>query len=322
MPRPDLQGLSARVVVRVLGGVTAVLRALPSRWVLAAADRIGDAWYLFGPRARRVGFANLALAFGDDTPRSEHRRILRASLRQSVRSALLLLHASPLTRERLARWVDVPSEAETMFQNSSRGGSRGGVVVSAHVGNWELLLGLCDYFPGLPRVMFLVEPLSVPGLDRFVNSLRGTGGGAAALRRGGARALHSHVRAGGAAALLADRNVRRAHGGIWVPFFGLPARTTPLPAWLALRNDVALRVVLCLPTANGRYRIEVGEELNQGVDAPDERAALLAITTRVNRALEAAIRRHPGAWNWTLKRFKSRPERALGGYPAYSLWDP
>jgi lauroyl/myristoyl acyltransferase len=33
------------------------------------------------------------------------------------------------------------------------------------------------------------------------------------------------------------------------------------------------------------------------------------------------IRAHPTCWNWTLKRFKSRPDRELGPYPPYSLWD-
>lgn len=121
--------------------------------------------------------------------------------------------------------------------------------------------------------------------------------------------------------MLADRNVRGSEGGIWAPFLGLQARTTPLPGWLAVRNEVPVVPVLSLPQADGRYRLWVGPDVAEGVDTSDRDAAILEITTRVNRVLEAAIRAHPEIWNWTLKRFKSRPERELGPYPAYSRWN-
>jgi KDO2-lipid IV(A) lauroyltransferase len=233
-----------------------------------------------------------------------------------------MIHVSPMTPRRLARWVEVPPGMREALLESSRGARIGGVIVSGHLGNWELLLGANALFPGLPRIRYLAEDIAHPVFDRFLNGLRGSGGSDPARRKGGARSMQQHVAAGGAAGLLADRNVVRRLGGIWAPFLGLPARTTPLPAWLALRNDCHVRLITCLPGPDGRATLDVGPNLAEVPRTGDPERDIAAITGRVNAALEAVIRRHPEAWNWTLKRFKSRPERELGPYPPYSLWDP
>ena len=41
-----------------------------------------------------------------------------------------------------------------------------------------------------------------------------------------------------------------------------------------------------------------------------------------SRVVFLGYRSRPELWNWTLKRFKSRPQVELGDYPAYSLHDP
>ena len=57
------------------------------------------------------------------------------------------------------------------------------------------------------------------------------------------------------------------------------------------------------------------------VRSDDFDADVLEITTRLNRLVEDEARAHPEVWNWTIKRFKSRPTSEQGGYPAYSRWD-
>lgn len=304
-----------------LKGIAAVLRALPPSWILPLGDRLGTVLYALDRRGRRVGRQNLGVVFGDALTAGRRRKILLASFRNNVRSIALLLHASPMTRERMRAWVDVPEEVFTRARAIVADG-RGVVLVSGHVGAWELLLGLPTVFDDAPEMMFLAEAFWWDPLDRWLADLRSSGGGSSVLRQGGARALNSHLRRGGVAALLADRNFRRREGGLWAPFLGLQTRTTPLPAWLAIRNQVPLLPVFCLPGTEGRYRFWAGPDLTAGVDTGDRDAALREITTRINHVLETTIRAQPEIWNWTLKRFKSRPERELGPYPPYSLWDP
>ncbi len=51
------------------------------------------------------------------------------------------------------------------------------MIVSAHLGNWELMLGLAHIFEDIMPVMFLVEASFHPALNRFLADVRGTGGG-------------------------------------------------------------------------------------------------------------------------------------------------
>ncbi len=318
--RTLFQRLGDEALYRWLRGFAAIVGALPSRWAYPVVNTLGSFLYAVDRRGRRVGRQNLIAIFGDALTARERRAILVGSFRNSVMSVGLLLHIAPMTRERYLRWVDVPPEVEERLR-ATAAASNGFVIVSGHIGNWELLLGLPTVFEGFPEMVFLTEGITAVALDRLLAHLRGSGGGVSALRHGGARTLNSHVRRGGVAALLADRNVRSSEGGVWAPFLGLQASTTPLPAWLAVRNGVHLLPILCLPQADGRYRIWVGPNLAEGVDTTDRDAAILEITTRISRVLESAIRAQPEIWNWTLKRFKSRPDRELGPYPPYSLWN-
>jgi KDO2-lipid IV(A) lauroyltransferase len=302
-------------------GVARVFAALPSRWVLWIADRMAWIVYVVDRRGRTVGRQNLDAVFGDTYTPREKKAIVRASMRGSARAVALLLHAAPLTPERFRRWVDVPADVETALRETALL-TRGAVVASAHIGSWEVLLGLASVFHDIMPTAFLVEPSVHPAIDRFLVYLRGSSRGASAPRVGGAQTLNAHVRKGGIAALLIDRNVRRPQGGIWAPFFGLSARTTPLAAILARRNEVPIASLYCMPQPGGRYRLRLGPEVAMDVRTDDLEADVLEITTRINRLLEEVIREQPEAWNWTLKRFKSRPTEELGDYPPYSMWDP
>jgi KDO2-lipid IV(A) lauroyltransferase len=185
-----------------------------------------------------------------------------------------------------------------------------------------VLLGLATLYRDRVDLRFLVEAGEHPAMDRFLAYVRNSPSGRGALRKGGAGALSAHVARGGVAGLLVDRNVRRSQGGIWAPFFGREARTTPLPAFLARKLDVPIAPLFCLPKGDGRYVLWLAPEPSRDVRTDDPEADVLEITRRLNRLVEEVIRRHPEAWLWHLKRFKSRPREERDGYPAYSLPDP
>ena len=311
------------LTVVFLFAATRVVAALPSRWVLHLGDALGTVLTWTDRRGRRAARQNLRAVFGDDLDPRERRRILRASAQGATRALLLLLHLQPLTAARFRAWVDVPPglDEDPSFDRLRR---RGGVLVGGHVGNWELLLGTRSAFPAMPPVTFLVEAAPHDAFNEVLGRLRGQSDRMQiSLRRGGAQAASAAVRKGGIAALLVDRNVRRSQGGIYVPFLGLEARTTPLPALLAQRHDVPVHPLFCLPQDGDRYRLWVGPDLTQGLDASLEPVAWRrALLVRINDVIEELVRARPELWTWSLKRFKSRPDVELGRYPPYSLHEP
>jgi KDO2-lipid IV(A) lauroyltransferase len=315
--------IAHHLTVVFLLGATRILRALPSRWILSLGDGLGTVLTWVDARGRRAARQNLRAVFGDTLETSARREILRGSARGAVRSLLLLLHLQPLTEATFRRWVEVPRglEEDPSFDRLRQ---RGGVLVSGHVGNWELLLGTRTAFPEMPPVTFLVEAAPHEAINDALARLRGHGANLeGSLRRGGAQAASATVRKGGIAALLVDRNVRRAQGGVYVPFLGLDARTTPLPAVIAQRHDVPVHPIFCLPQDDDRYRLWVGPDLTQGLASGlDPAAWRQALLVRINDVIEELVRARPELWAWSLKRFKSRPHVELGRYPPYSLHEP
>ncbi|MEZ6007556.1 MAG: lysophospholipid acyltransferase family protein [Planctomycetota bacterium] len=152
-------------------------------------------------------------------------------------------------------------------------------------------------------------------------SARGRPGRRSSVRAG--PRPHRPRSARGIAALLVDRNVRRSRGGVYVPFLGARARTTPLPAVIAQRHDVPVHPMFCLPIEGGRYRLWVGPDLTQGLPQDgDPHAWRRALLVRLNDIFEELIRARPELWAWSIKRYKARPTVELGRYPPYSCMSP
>ncbi|MCB9825655.1 MAG: lysophospholipid acyltransferase family protein [Planctomycetes bacterium] len=312
-----------RLTVGGLLAATRVMSALPARWIAPLGDALGTVLWLTASRWRRTARQNLRAVFGDQLDHDERRRIAREAARGAARAALLLLHIQPLTPERYRKWVDLPEDLSD-DPSFDRLRQRGGVLVSGHVGNWELLLGTRVAFPDVPPVTFLAEAAPHAAINEALARLRQHGDGLEAIfREGGAQAASAAVRKGGIAALLVDRNVRRSQGGVYVPFLGLEARTTPLPAVIAQRHDVPVHPMFCLPIEGGRYRLWVGPDLTQGLPQDgDPHAWRRALLVRLNDIFEELIRARPELWAWSIKRYKARPTVELGRYPPYSMHEP
>jgi KDO2-lipid IV(A) lauroyltransferase len=314
-----IHGLVDRLLAGTLRSAAKIFSALPDRISLRAADGLGYLCHLFSRRARSIGHENLRVVFGESLSRRERTRILRASWRTAARAVWTLLHMRRLTPERYARWVRVAPEDEARLVRAARE-IRTGVLVSGHIGNWELLLAARTGLPWSPPVHYFAETTGFPRVDAALDELRDRGSGSGALRKGGAMALRRALDQGKCVGILADRNVREWHGGIFVPFLGLEARTTPLPVVLARRYGVPLSVSLVLPEGRSRWRLWMSPNLMDEATGDDE-ADTRRVLTRVNDVLGEAIRRQPEAWFWAIKRWKSRPGPERGRYPEYSVFD-
>jgi KDO2-lipid IV(A) lauroyltransferase len=311
-------GWLAAAPLRVLARV---LPALPERAALALADVVGWTIYALDRRGRRAGRANLRAVFGDELSDRARRRILRASYVNSIQAEVLLFHVQPMTPARWARYVRVPDDAAERGRRAAEAG-RPIVFVSAHFGNWEMLHASRGASPFRMASDYLAETTGWPAVDELFERLREHGGrGQASLRKGGATALTAGLRQGRSVGLLADRNVPRRFGGVFVPFLGLPARTTPLPAKLAHWHGAPLVALLLIPEARARWRFWSSGDLMEPRTG-DEDVDIAAATARMNDVFSRVIREHPEAWCWMMKRWKSRPTPELGPYPSYSLVDP
>jgi lauroyl/myristoyl acyltransferase len=321
----------ARLLLALARGRVAALRAalgllerlLPwfsASGVAALGDVLGTLVWLFDLRGRAVGRQNLDAVYGADKTPGEKRAILRASYRNAVRTELLLFHCQPFRRARFERFVRVDPDDLARYRAYAESG-RQVVLVSAHFAAWELLALGRPAFDFAPAAAYLVESSGSREVDLVLERLRDAGGGSSALRKRGAMALRQAMAQGKSAGLLMDRNLWGGLGGVYAPFLGLEARTTPLGAVLARRFSAALSVILLLPEGPLRWRLWIGPDVMPAPSA-DPEADVRSALARANAMLSEVILRHPGLWLWMLKRFKARPTAERGRYPPYSQHDP
>jgi KDO2-lipid IV(A) lauroyltransferase len=166
-------------------------------------------------------------------------------------------------------------------------GGRGAVVVTAHVGNWELGGRLLATHLGRPtHVVVHADP--DPGVERF---LREGPGPVRFARPDDPRfglPLVGALRRGEIVALQGDRALGN-RGDEPVAFFGGPARLPLGPFVLARAARVPVLATFCLRRPDHRYAITVSEPIDVGADA----AAGLCRWVSV---LEDTVRRHPAQW--------------------------
>ena len=182
---------------------------------------------------------------------------------------------------------------------------QGVLLLGAHVHGSELHMRAVRELSGLPTAP-MVRPFRDPALDAEVNARRRQALGGV-IPRGDVRALCGAVRGGGLAVYTPDVNVRRRN--VFAPFFGVPASTLDGLGTVLRRAGGTVVPAFIAPLADGRYRLAF-EPPPTGFPSGDG----LGDATAYNAWVEARVRQVPEAYDWGVKRFKTRLPGAGGVY--------
>ena len=178
---------------------------------------------------------------------------------------------------------------------------RGGLLLSGHLGNWELLaLGAAR----ASNQEFLI-PVKQQNDHGFMNRLRERFGNRTTdLSDRSMLQIMRTLADGGMVALLADQSPGPRDP--IVSFFGLPTRFFSGPARLALRYRPEVIVGFAERTDAGVYHTTLRtlryDDLEGGADAEQQ------FMQRYADILQNAIERNPAAWVWHHRRWKHSPE--------------
>src|SRR5262249_23614688 len=206
-----------------------LLASLPLPVALRLAAWLGELFYAFDVRDRRIALFNLAIAFPERSL-AERRRILRASCRNLGRVAAEFCHLWQLDAQHLSRTVRFADRA-AWDAGIARAGQRGLVIVTAHLGNWELLAYAHGLF-GHP-VTLVHRPMHNSLFDRAIGAIRAAAGTRSINKRAAAKEAIRALRQGGILAIPSDQN-QTSSAGVFVDFFGKLACTTAGAARLAM----------------------------------------------------------------------------------------
>lgn len=183
---------------------------------------------------------------------------------------------------------------------------RPGIFVAPHLANWNLLPAAASR-AGIPLTVVYRRQTN-PVLERLMSGWRAALGCGFLEVDEAARGIVRELRAGRSVGLLMDQ---RFDGGVEVPFFGLPAITTLIPARLALKLNVPLIPARIERRAGARFVITVHRPLEIEPDQDPDGAAL-RLTARVNALFARWISAAPEQW-LCVKRRWDRPRVTMPG---------
>ncbi len=294
----DARAVRNRLLAGLIQTVATALRLVPFGLALAIGARLGGGAYRLLGRERRHALRHLGMAFPAIAP-AGRARLAREAFRNAGRSFAELARWRYM-RERLGELITIEG-IEHVRQGLAMG--RGLVAVTGHIGNWELLAATFAQL-GYP-LHVVARRVNDDRFDDLIAAFR-RDAGIRVIRRDDPMALREVVRTlrnGGLVALLVDQDTRGP--GIFVPFFGHLAHTSPGAAIIALRTQAPVVGAFIQRRPHGHHvRIEPVYGFQP---APGRRPSIEELTARIGAAIEEQIRRSPGEWVWWHRRWRRQP---------------
>lgn len=295
-PRPLISGVNpvsaffASLLVRVLARMSAERRTRVGR-------ALGRITYRLGIR-RAVTLDNLRHALPDAS--EERRREIARGAYESMALGIC---------EALANVELPPADVDHMVEVENWGAlkplldaGKGVLLATAHFGNWELL-GEVMCRRGV-KIAVVVKPLQ-GALNSKIMEARRKAGIHLILARGAINAAVEAVQKGHATCMLVDQVISEQRG-VFVPFFGRPASTTPALTVAAMKTGAPVFVVMAA---------REGDKLRMFVEGPlpvpnsgDTEKDIRDHTATITAVLEKYIRRYPEQWLWLHRRWKVQPK--------------
>lgn len=183
------------------------------------------------------------------------------------------------------------------------------IFVAAHLGNWELSSWGIQHF-GYP-VDVVYKPQDNPRLDELVMPRRRRLGCGLVPVRNAVRNLMKRLKQGRSVGLHVDVRVEDAP---LAPFAGLDAATTTMPAWLARKFGCDIVPVHTERVGDARFRVTLHPSIPWRDPGSGEPKSIEQLTTEMNEAIAGLIRRNPGQWLCTKRRWPKQAMRERGAY--------
>jgi len=302
-----VKNLAIYVLVVAVGFV---VRRLPRSAALYLGAWIGDLLYRSVRRRRQIALKNLKMALGDELEAEELKRIARRSFQNMGKTMAEFLKASGYSRERLLRMFQI--DGVENYHRAMKSG-KGMIVVSAHIGNWELGFQIVAILAG--GALGIVQKFKYHRLDKLINSYR-TRHGVDVIERGTAvRPILKLLKQGKCVALMGDQNA--GDGGVFVDFFGIPASTAKGPVAFAMKSGAPIVCTFDARLKNDSHLITISKPMEMQVSG-DLETDIQINTARVTKQIENIVRKYPCQWLWMHNRWKTRPESNIQ-HPAPSI---
>jgi KDO2-lipid IV(A) lauroyltransferase len=287
---------------------------------------LGGIFFSLNLRARAVAYANLRLAFAHkvisfkniikkESDRNKEsslaefspsfiKKILSEVFQHMGMNIVEVLRFPSLNERYVTKYIKIIGFDKI---EKFHGKKKGLILLTAHFGNWELSAQVSS-LRGFPMMVLATEQKHTQ-LNEFLNRYRSLHGCQVISKGPQLKEILRGLRGDKIVGMLCDQDGGRE--GIEADFFGRLCMTARGPFEIALRNDAVILPCFSVRERDGRHTIFIEDPLSIKDEKVTREEILKAWVEKFNKLLEEKIRKFPGQWLWTLKRWKSSRERAV-----------
>ncbi|SHN63075.1 lysophospholipid acyltransferase family protein [Desulfovibrio litoralis] len=184
------------------------------------------------------------------------------------------------------------------------------VIVTAHLGAWELLAGLLGDCKDDKEAQVIVRHMKNPIISEAVFKLRAANGAEVLDSRHVAPKVLKTLAKNGISGFLVDHNTKLREA-IFLPFLEEQAAVNSGPAILALRARAIVFPVFLIrsfdkKTKKPHYTLRLEEPLDTKTLNGSLREQIHYVAEYYTQAVEKYIKQYPEQWFWMHRRWKTR----------------
>ncbi len=178
---------------------------------------------------------------------------------------------------------------------------KGVVLVSAHLGNWEIVPLFWPLYFKTP-ITVVAREIENKIINRWIYGLRTRFGGTVIYKEIAMPEMIRTLRQNKTLAILIDQGLKSSLG-IKIKFFNKFVTATPGAALLAMRCKSPVLPGFCVRNGDGTFTLNIEEPL--ALERTGNLDADLEKNTQImTDAIEKAVREYPEQWFWVHKRWR------------------
>jgi len=270
-----------------------IVNILPLRWAYGFAQVLSDLQYTFSFQDRRNVRSNIQVILNKDKVDD---RLVRDVFRNFGRYLVDFFRLSRNVDEAFIKSHVENTDAGIGLVKRVLKEGKGAIIVTAHIGNWELG-GVFLAKMGIPILAVALPHKQKPVNDLF-NSFRAKSGVTVVTPNVAVRRCLEKLRAGEAIALVADRDF--GPHGLDMNFLGRRTFLPKGPAILSLKTGAPIiPTFLIRNSKNGTFTMSVGEPVyppfvDGRLVVSDD--VLKTLISQYIQVVEEKIRQYPSQW--------------------------
>lgn len=202
------------------------------------------------------------------------------------------VHIAKLSENDIVNVTQIPQDTINNIEDLKKN-NKGGIIFSAHIGNWEVGPKIFDYM-GV-EINTVYRQLNNPYVEKMTASMRKSNMIPKSVK--GNRQIIDVIKSGGYVVIMADQKISE---GEPIKFFHDEAITTTSIARVALKYNVPIIPARSIRLGKDfKFKVEVDQPIKY--DAQDD---VLSVTRKINCKIEEWIKDAPCQWFWVHNRWK------------------